>query len=49
MKCIVLTAEGKHFCAGFDLKDTGVEVMLFDESKDQARKSLEMEERLIQM
>ena len=49
VRCIVMTAAGKHFCAGLDLKRTAGETMVFDDDQDQARRSLELEKRVIQM
>jgi delta(3,5)-delta(2,4)-dienoyl-CoA isomerase len=46
VRCIVLTAKGKHFCAGLDLKETVATLMTFDESIDTARKALLLEEKI---
>lgn len=49
VKCIVVTAQGKHFCSGLDLSETAPTLMNFDEDKDHARKALILEERIIHM
>jgi len=43
---IVLTALGKHFCAGLDLKAAAGTLITFAGEKDQARTSLDFETKL---
>ncbi len=49
IRCIVITAAGKHFCAGLDLKETAGTLFTFEDDKDHARKALILEERIIHM
>ena len=43
VRCILITAQGKHFCSGLDLKETAPTIFSFDESQDTARKALQLE------
>ena len=46
---IVLTAVGKHFCAGLDLKEAAESLNVFAGEKDQARTSLDFERKLLHL
>lgn len=46
IRCIVMLAEGKHFCAGLDLKDASISLLRANKDKDQARNSLELNQKV---
>lgn len=45
VRVIVISAQGKHFCAGLDLKEAG-QLIAFPDEKDPARTSLDFERKL---
>jgi enoyl-CoA hydratase/carnithine racemase len=49
IRCIVVTSQGKHFCAGLDLSETAPTLMSFDEELDNARKALILDQRIKHM
>lgn len=49
VRCILITAQGKHFCSGLDLKEAAPTIFSFDESLDTARKALQLEHTIIHM
>lgn len=49
VRCILITAQGKHFCSGLDLKEAAPTIFSFDENLDTARKALLLEPTIIHM